>query len=674
LKLEHLIVLQALEDANRSHERAVGVSEIAAEISERDRKRLKKTYTNGLPTIIGKTLELLRARELVFSPGAFNRRRFYGSVHVLDADSTNLPDVRSRRYRVLELIREAVQKLGRAVRSFDILEHAGSSESDSGLSESDITHDALSLLETKELAVVGRVRGEGKGLNLYLPSDMDADSYRPKRPLTWLDEVAKAVEALWTERAEEARVKGERPKPLTTGDIRSRIVNSAFHSQREVKKDPQIIVDAVKNLAATRDPLLRKIKRRGQKALLWVPVGVEDDALDFGHIYANDAERMGTAVERAVGRHGRPVTVRDVHDEVEADFALEPANSSGLFEALSYASRETFSADEGKGQQERRNRRVYKIGRAGGNTYYYTCDAPEARAFVEVRRLELEWAEASPDEQLEALQSVSLPSVARGRALLLAQEIEAFRLRVVRLLTETTMDGATRREAEALKSHIEQMAELTKDWLAACDPNDVSVPGDVSVSAPGWTAMELLKVVKPLYPLAENITSAQKFITLMQDRIRRLPNPEHESRFSDDPLKAAEFLFDRTDALIYAAKRWGGTECLLQATFASRELGRLRDLRFVFPALQEKSFETRLAGVACLAFVWSDESTARLKRIAEEDPDPGVRQSALWAYGFAGGEMAHELLGEKATNDPNKRVREFANEALNADDGSWWKM
>jgi hypothetical protein len=131
--------------------------------------------------------------------------------------------------------------------------------------------------------------------------------------------------------------------------------------------------------------------------------------------------------------------------------------------------------------------------------------------------------------------------------------------------------------------------------------------------------------VKPLYPLAENITSAQKFIALMHDRVRRLPNPEHESRFSDEPLKAAEFLFDRADALIYAAKHCGGPECLLQAALASRELGRLRDPRFVFPALTAKSFETRLAGVACLAFVWSDEGTARLKRMAEEDPDPGVR-------------------------------------------------
>jgi hypothetical protein len=669
-----MIVLQALEDANHTHKRAVGVSEITAEISERDRKRLERTYSNGLPTIIGKTLELLRARELVFSPGAFNRRRFYGSVHVLDASNTNLPDVRSRRYRVLELTHEAVQKLGRAVRSFDILEYAASSAPTSDLSETDISHDVLSLLETGELVVVGRVRGEGKGLNLYLPSDMDADSYRPKRPLTWLDEVAQAVEALWTERAEEASVKGTRPKPLTTRDIRSRIVNSVFHTQREVKKDPQIIVDAVKNLAGTRDPLLRKVKRRGQKTLLWVPVGVSDEDVDFGHIYANDAERMGTAVERAVRRLGRPVTVRDVQDEVEADFALEPVSSSDLFQALSYASRETFDAYDGKGRQERRTRRVCKIGRAGSNTYYYTCDAPEAHAFVEYRRLELLWSEASPEEQLVALQAVSLPSVAWGRAMLLAKELDALRRKAEILLTDTKMDGTTRRAAEELKSRINQMAGDTQDWLATCDLKEVSVPANVAISAPGWTAMEFLQIVKPLYPLAESITSAQRFIALMHDRVRRLPNPEHESRFSGDPLKAAEFLFDRTDALIYAANHWGGPECLLQATLASREMGRLRDASFVFPALAAASFESRLAGVACLAFVWSDEGTAKLKLIAEEDPDPGVRQSALWAYGFAGGAGAREMLCDKAKNDSNKRLREFASEALDADDESWWKM
>ena len=60
--------------------------------------------------------------------------------------------------------------------------------------------------------------------------------------------------------------------------------------------------------------------------------------------------------------------------------------------------------------------------------------------------------------------------------------------------------------------------------------------------------------------------------------------------------------------------------------------------------------------------------------MAEEDPDPGVRQSSLWAYGFAGGVGARDMLCDKAAHDPNERVRKFASEALEADGESWWKM
>lgn len=160
----------------------------------------------------------------------------------------------------------------------------------------------------------------------------------------------------------------------------------------------------------------------------------------------------------------------------------------------------------------------------------------------------------------------------------------------------------------------------------------------------------------------------------MHDRVRRVPNLEFESRFSNDPGKAAEFFFDRTDALLYTANQWGGPECKLQAMLASHELGHLRDPRFVFPALDAKSFETRLAAIACLAFLWSAEGNDRLKHMADNDPDPGVRQSALWAYGFSGGEGAHEMLVDKSRNDPNNRMREFASRALEVDDRSWWKM
>ncbi|HMF56418.1 MAG TPA: hypothetical protein VK619_08750 [Pyrinomonadaceae bacterium] len=60
--------------------------------------------------------------------------------------------------------------------------------------------------------------------------------------------------------------------------------------------------------------------------------------------------------------------------------------------------------------------------------------------------------------------------------------------------------------------------------------------------------------------------------------------------------------------------------------------------------------------------------------MVNDDPDPGVRQSALWAYDFAGGEGAREMLVNKSQNDPNYRTRGFAKQELEADDGSWWKM
>ncbi len=459
-----------------------------------------------------------------------------------------------------------------------------------------------------------------------------------------------------------------------TGDVRARVVNSTFHTQREMKKDPQILVDAVKSLSESRHPLLRKIKRPGQKTLLWVPAGVADEEVDFGHLYANDAERMGAAVARAAARLGRPVTVQDVQDEVEADFALEPANSSGLFQALAYESRETFDAYDGKGRRKRATRRVYNVGRAGPLTYYHTSDSPTARSFVELRRVEIQWHAARPEEQLEALESVSLPCVAKGRAMLLVQELETFRRAAVELLTATETDGATRREAEGLKERVEQTAEAAMDWLATRAPNDQPLPGEVLGEVHCWTAAEFLRAVKPFYPIVQGATTANKFISVMHGCVRRVPNPDFENRFSDDPRKAAEFFFDRADALLYSAKRWGGPECSLQATFADRELGRLRDPRFVFPALEAASFEARLAAVACLAFLWSGEGNARLRRMAEADSDAGVRQSALWAYGFAGGEGARELLIDRSRNDPNERVRAFTREILEAQDMSWWRV
>lgn len=674
LKLEHLIILGALEEANLVNNRVVSPKEISGALSDKDKRKLEATYANKLPTVVSKILELLRARGLVFSPGKTDTHRFYGSVNVLDPSSTSVPAVQSRRRRVLGLVRETVEKLGRAVRTVDILEHAATSEETHHLSQFDITHDVLNLEHTGELMVVGNVRGDGKGINLYLPADLDASRFRPSQPLTWLDEVAQTIELMWAERIEEAAANSVRPKPFTTGDVRARIVASQFYSRKDLQKDAQIVVNALAQLARTRDPLLRKIKRKGEKAMLWVPIGVSDADIDLGDNYASDAERIGEAARRAAKRLRRPVNVRDIRDEIERDFSLQPAGSSSIFSILSDLSKKLIDTGPVTGRRERVNRRIYNVGRISGDAYYCTENEQEARVYIKFRQAELRWSEALAEGQLAALDAVLLPWIAKGRALLLLKETHTFQRQLEEIAADTSIDGATRNEVHTLQQHIGEIEERSRHWLDSCVVDDSCIPTDIDTSVPGLTSEELLTILRPLYPQAEKITNPAQLVTLKYNSIRRIPNPAFVSRFAKNPQVAAEFIYDRTDALIYAAKQWGGPECSLQAMLAGNELGFLRDPRFVFPALESTNFETRLAGVACLAFVWSDEGNKGLRHLAVNDPDPGVRQSALWALGFVRYQEALKLASRLVEADINSNVRAFAIKVIEADEKGLWAL
>lgn len=283
LKLEHIIVLSALEDANRSHGRVVNVGEVASSLSEKDKNRLEKTYSNDLSTSLGKILNQLRVRGFVFSPDNKDAtgRRYYGASNLLDTGEHAIPSTQSRRRLVLGLVRAAVINLGRAVRCGDVLQHATPNEQASGLTQTEVARDMLSLERTGDLCVVGTVYGNSEGQKLYIPADMDASQYKPKQPLTRLDEIARAIETLWIEHQEEAAGREARPKPLTTGEIRARLISSRTFSTPKWKRGSQFIVAAVKILAECQSPLLRKIKRPGEKAVLWVPAGVADEDVDL---------------------------------------------------------------------------------------------------------------------------------------------------------------------------------------------------------------------------------------------------------------------------------------------------------------------------------------------------------------------------------------------------------
>jgi hypothetical protein len=668
-KAEHEIVLHALEIANRALQRTVSVDEVLKALLPKEANVLKAAYPKDLSNTVCVILRLLCRRGCVFSPGKLGTRRFYGVASVLDS-VTILPIMQeSRRQRVLKLVRQTVQKLGRAARMHDILEHAASFPEAIHLSQSDITHDVLSLKEEGEILHVGSIRGDGKGFNLYLPADLNLEGYEPPDSLTWLQAVERTFRDLWDERAEQAIEQGLKPRPLSTGDVRARLRTSLKYAENLA--DPMVLVNAMQQLAKTKSPVVRKIKRPEQRAILWAPIGVRDDEIDLNDAYVSDVERVCEAVRRAEHALNRPVGLRDVRDQVSLDSSLQPDGSLSIFSILSDAAKETIT-EPGGVRLKRASQKIYRVGKIADDSYYSTSKTPQAKAFVEFGRLEIQWAAMRVEEQLNTLNVCSLPCVATGRVRLIVTELSKIMRDLAQIRESGYLQGESRHNANELHKAIGEVWNITHDWLDSHALDDPRLSQEVDTNVPSWTADELLEIVKPLYPRSQKLNKGVKLIPLIGDAIRRVPNPEYVNRFSKDQRAASGYLFDRTDALIYIAKEWGRYECCLQATLASNELGWLRDPRFVFPALESSDFNARLSAVACLAFLCSELGNEHLRLIVLNDPDSGVRQSALWAYGFAGGTHAQEFFVSRSKEDVDIRVRTFAQGLLQIPINSWW--
>jgi hypothetical protein len=676
LKREHLIVFRTLKAANIASRRVVSNQEIARALSDNQIAQMKSAYQQNIGTVIGKILTLLQARGLIFSPGKIGSNRYYGATAVFPSGDATLPDKQTRRGRILLLVHGAVEHFNRAVRIGDILNYAAGRPETRDLDAPTIAHDVLSLAQTGDLRVVAIVRGEENGNNLYLPSALEPALFMPTEPLTWLEEVAHAFNEVWAEHLRKAETENRLPRPVSTGEVRARWAASSNAHPKAHQRQP--VVNAMGMLAKNsrkQPPLVRKIRRKDEKAILWAPVEFQDVQLDVGYAHASDAERIGIAVQRAVEHLGRPVTVRDVADEVQLDPSLRPASSVPLFQLLSDASKEKIAVSRGR-QKPRILRRAYRIGTVGNVTYYYhsTEGLQAARTYVELQRVEARWLTMQAEERLAQIKACVAPSLALGNARLVIVELQFF-CQTVKDLLACQMDSTTRREAEDLLEKIMKVVHEADRCINSYDEEiRQELPEDISTDVIGWTAEELFSVLYHLHPNLKNEKDYNDLNGLLCKAIRRIPNPNFRHRFSKELRGAYEFLFDRTDALIYAARRWGGYECSFQAKTASSELGRLRDARYVFPALHSGDLRVRLVGVACLAFLSSDEGNYYLRQIAVEDPEPGVRQSALWAYGFAHAEGVQELLSERSNNDINAYVRTFAKKAMKLDEKTWWTL
>ncbi|MDQ3816206.1 MAG: HEAT repeat domain-containing protein [Acidobacteriota bacterium] len=384
-------------------------------------------------------------------------------------------------------------------------------------------------------------------------------------------------------------------------------------------------------------------------------------------------ERIGEAVCRATERLGRPVNIQDIAEELDLDSELHPTGSSSLIGIVSDAAKE--SIDAGKGTRRRRiSQRVYRIVQLGSTTYFAADNTPEAYNYLHLCQLKSRWADICADERMSKLECASLPSLRVGRAMLIKAEVEDVDGELTEMLRAGQMTESTRREAEAMKLDINEALTNIGGWLATNVDDELTIPSEVNLAVPGWTAAELHKFMGQLSPRIMSVENYRKLIAIMKDNIRRVPNPDYTHCFSKGARTAFHYLYDITDTLIYSGKQWGGYECSSQAMIASVELERLRDVRFVLPTLEAEDYNQRLAGAACLAFLQSTEGNKKLMEIATHDLDPGVRRSALWAYGFVGGEGLKDLLHNRAGADVDANVRRFAREAEDINLVAWWLM
>lgn len=665
-KETHAAVLRALEVANLALGRATTIEEIIEALTLEERSLLERTYDFPLRTAIGSILKLLSVpsehRGLVYSPGLTgSRRRCFASVRVLKPEEATMPEAVTRRELVVALVRRAVQEMGHAVRVTDVLAFAEGKQEYSRLSAAQI-QNAINLAHAKgELAALP-LRGLHR--NLYLPADLKPEDFAPPKPLSWIEWVKAAFEDLWDERVQEAKGQERLPRPVTTRQVRARLKEMACNDPRF--QDKTALVSALWELSKHSNAVIRRIRRRSRKSLFWCPIDMPDERLDLGSAYATDQERIGAAVARAAVRLDRPVTLKEIQQEIESDPALKLITYPSVSKAITTTVDYFDDTGNSKSRRGYTHGHLQSVGLLHGKALYFPCGegTEQARAYVEFRHLEEEWKELRADEQLYEAEGCRLPTVAVGRVRLLAWSARRIAGRLRGIIGSGELRGQWADEAEVLAAAIDAVDARARDWpipFAATEHRLPERPCDV---VPFLTKEELCILLAPIYPyLQQKVVRAYQVTSLLSKRIRRVRTPFglHKQ-------------YDRVDALFFAARRFGGRECVFLAGLAAAELGLLRDAAYVYPAVDAADPDARLAAIACLAFLQSDKGRDLLKERVMKDKEPGLRQSALWSYAFAGGEWAKELAGVMCQHDESAEVREFAAQVLDADGAAIWLL
>lgn len=628
MRTEHRQVLEAHAAAERAAQEPVSASLVIGTLDPADRARLDKAYSRSVPESVCRILDFHVDKGVLGVDDESEERRY--SRHDLPKDER-----KSARQRTLDSVRMAVDDLGRPVLLGDLLDWIQDNGGDIELDREQIQRSVASLIKTEDLEVLQKVRGGGsRGQNLFAPADCDFDDQTIEQAVsTWLEFVLRAFQQVWERREDAAENADRGVRPPNTAAVREEAM--ALGEYEDKFENPQLLINALRQLAATDHPRIRSIKRPGKKRLLWAPIEVANEDLDLGNAHASDVERITEALKRAERHVGGPVPRSEIQAEIDQDPALRPAGESSVASILSDAAKTTV--DDGQGSRvDRVNQAVHLIGTIDNHAHYATDDGDLTRRLFQCKAIKRSWQEDSLSGRVESVEEQMPVPLRLGRLRLMRSELKRYSSQFQNLADEV---HANRRgelselpdlmhECRTLLESVELRLELT--------PNaEVELPEIPDSSVQGLTSRQVLEEVGELSPALRGVDDPREVVPLLDEVVWRVPNPGHTNRLAGDPDKAAEYLFERTDLMQLAAFRWGGTEAQLQASLSRPALGRLRDWRFVRPLLQDKKADTRLIGVACAGFLGGKELSQILLDLIEHDPDSQLRASALWAYFMA---------------------------------------
>lgn len=492
--------------------------------------------------------------------------------------------------------------------------------------------------------------GEG-GNRLVVPAGTDPETLTATVPLTWNETVAAAFAGVWKEHLEQAGRAGALPVPIASEEVNERI-QLEFP---EVKGTARVSA-ALKALG--RRGRIRRLGTGSGSRARWAPADVPDSELDLSGTQAvacrSDPARVALLIQRATERLGVPaVSSRQLQDELrkDPDFQLRAAS---LSEAIAVA------CPRPGNNPSLKNPLVLRAGEVGVVPYYCLPAAAEnAALYLEWLQADHAWTQLEWKALTQAARRCRLPAYAAAHLARLPSGLLETRNAISRVLDRGMVGKPTESE---MRSRLQELDDIEMAWPRLFQHHHEQGPEE-SVPAeeiPRWTPDEFAHAIQLLTGRPPTAQEARNPL------VRRVPNPAYQSKAAKDRNNSVRWHLDRTSALLFLAERHGGRMCRVLAGLARGELAFVRDPQPAIVSLRSEDPDQRLTAVACLAFLWSPESAYHLLTTTQMEPEPGVREAALWAHGFAGGPAATEVLRRHAADDSSPQVRQFARLALEA--------